>query len=400
MDAKGNRDNRIAIIAGSVMLMSTMIISSVLADIAEVYPNESVDSIQMVLTLPSLMGMLFAFIAGPLSIKFAQKNLLMGGMFLGLAGGVLGFFFGEKSLLILYVSSLLLGINQGLNGALTKSLVSELFVGQERNDMMGYQASASTGGSMAITFLGAILAGIAWNHSYLVLMLFIPALYIVQRYLTYVAPLPVQKDEKAGVKDRLNSAAYFTAAITFFTYLFLFTYQLNIAMFIKSTGLGDATVSGYVNTIFPVTGMLTGFVFGKFRKVLGYKTIQFGVLLLAAGFMGIKVFGTLPAAFFASFCTGVAQAFVISSCMLATSEHSPASLRATAISLAMGMLNLGMFCSPLVVNRIANLFGASEVAFKFMISAVGLIVLAVVYTALCPVFYKKRNTTEEIQIKA
>lgn len=395
MDVKEKRANRIAIVAGSVMLMSSLIISSVLADIAEVYPNASVDSVQMVLTIPSLMGMLFAFIAGPLSIKFAQKNLLLGGMFLGLIGGVIAFFFGAKSLTILYISSLLIGINQGMNGALTKSLVSEFFDGQERNDMMGYQASSSTGGSMVITFFAAILAGIAWNYSYLILLLFIPALILVNKNLTYVAPTPLQKDDRTGTKDRLNGAVYFTAAIIFFTYLFLYTYQLNIAMFIKSTGLGNATVSGYVNTVFPITGMLTGFVFGKFRKVLGYKTIQLGLLVLAAGFMALNIFGTLPAAFFASFCTGVAQAFLISSCMLATSEYAPASLRATGISLAMGMLNLGMFCSPLVINRIFNAFGASEVAFKFMISAVGLILLAVAYTVLSPVFYKKKKENTE-----
>lgn len=391
MDAREKRANRIAIVSGSVMLMSSLIISSILADIAETYPNASVDSIQMVLTIPSLMGMLFAFIAGPLSIKFAQKNLLLGGMFLGLVGGVIAFFFGTKSLMVLYISSLLIGINQGMNGALTKSLVSEFFVGQERNDMMGYQASSSTGGSMVITFLAAILAGIAWNYSYLVLLLFIPAFILVQRNLTRVAPTPVQKDEKTGAKDKLNSAVYFTAAVIFLTYLFSYTYQLNIAMFIKSTGLGNATVSGYVNTLFPITGMLTGFVFGKFRKVLGYKTIQLGLLVLAAGFIGLNVFGTLPAAFFASFCTGVAQAFLISSCMLAVSEHAPASLRATGISVAMGMLNLGMFCSPLVINRIYNGFGTNEVSFKFMIAAVGLIILAVAYTILSPVFYKNKN---------
>lgn len=391
MDVKGKRANRIAIIAGSVMLMSSLIISSVLADIAEVYPNASIDSIQMVLTIPSLVGMVFAFIAGPLTIKFAQKNLLMGGMFLGLAGGLLAFFFGANGLIFLYISSLLIGINQGMNGALTKSLVSEFFVDQERNDMMGYQASSSTGGSMVITFCAAILAGIAWNYSYLILLLFIPALFVVQKNLTYVAPAPVQKDEKTGAKDKLNSAVLFTTAILFFTYLFLYTYQLNISLFIKSAGLGDATVSGYVNTIFPVTGMLTGFVFGKFRKKLGYKTIQFGLLVLAAGFMALNIFGTLPAAFFASFSTGVAQAFIIPSCMLAVSEHAPASLRPTGISLAMGMLNLGMFCSPLLINRIVGLFGASEVSFKFMIASVGLIVLAVAYTILSPVFYKKRN---------
>lgn len=36
MDVKEKRANRIAIVSGSVMLMSSLIISSVLADIAEV----------------------------------------------------------------------------------------------------------------------------------------------------------------------------------------------------------------------------------------------------------------------------------------------------------------------------------------------------------------------------
>lgn len=105
--------------------------------------------------------MLFASVAGPLSIKFAQKSPLLEGMSLGLAGGVIAFFFGAKSLTILHISSLLTGVNQGMNGVLTRSLASGFLNGQERNDMTSYQASSSTRDSIVITFSAAILAGVA-----------------------------------------------------------------------------------------------------------------------------------------------------------------------------------------------------------------------------------------------
>lgn len=45
MDIKEKRVNRIAIVSDPAMLMSSLIISSILTDIAEAYPNAGVDSV-------------------------------------------------------------------------------------------------------------------------------------------------------------------------------------------------------------------------------------------------------------------------------------------------------------------------------------------------------------------
>ncbi len=397
MTAKEKNANRIAIIAGSIMLMSSMVISAILANIKQNFSNTSVDTVQMVLTIPSLVGMLFAFLGGPLSMKFAKKNLLLGGMFLGLLGGVLAFFFGPRSLAVLLVSSAFIGINQGMNGSLTKALVSDFFVDQERDDMMGFQASASTGGAIIVTFCAGLLSGIGWQWSYAILLLFIPALILVQKDLTFVPPEPVTKSAGGKGGARLNSAVFFPCITIFFSYLFLYTYQLNVSLYIQTSGMGTSVTVGYANTIFPVAGMLTGLVFGKLRKRLGNNTMQVGIVLTALGFLAIRFIGTLPAVFFASFCCGVAQAFIIPSAVLTVSLYAPAAIRATGISIAMGLLNFGMFCSPIVMNRIAAAIGGNPVqiiANKYLAAAVGLIALAIVYTVLSPVFYKKEKLAD------
>jgi MFS family permease len=175
------------------------------------------------------------------------------------------------------------------------------------------------------------------------------------------------------------------------TYIMLFAYQANVSMYIKSSGLGNVTTAGYANTIFVFAGMLTGLVFGKFRAKLGFKTMQVGIGAVALGFFGIRFFGTLPAVFFSSFCTGIGQAFVIPSAILAVSAYTSESVRATGISITMGLLNFGMFISPSILNPIANILAGGDLRFKYMIAGICLLVLIVVHTALAPVFYKNKD---------
>jgi MFS family permease len=380
------------------MNMSSMVISAILANIKEAFPQESVGAVQMVLTIPSLVGMLFAFIAGPLSMKIAKKSLILAGLFLGLVGGAFGFFFGPKSLLILFISSAFIGVNQGMNGSVTKAVVSDLFADRERDDMMGWQQAAATGGTIVLTFCAGLLSGISWRWSYFVLILFILMIVLVQKNLTFVAPDSAEKSPEAGNGGKLNGACVFVAVASFFSFLFLYSYQLNVSLYIQTSGLGNSVVAGYANTIFPLAGMLTAFLYGKIKQKLGNKIMQVGMITLAIGFLGIKFVGTLPAVFFASFCTGVAQAFIIPSAVLVVSRYAPPSVRATGISLTMGLLNLGMFVSPFIINNIAAAMGGDAVSIissKYLISAIGMIILALVYTVFSPVFYKKREQGNE-----
>ncbi len=389
MDAREKRGNKIGVVAGSLMLMCSLTISALLGEMTAVYPNVSIDKIQLVLTIPNLIGMLFAFAAGPLTAKFAKKNLLLAGMILGLAGGCIAYFFGSVSLNFLYISSAFIGINQGMNGALTKAIIPDFLDGQERDNMMGYQASSSTAGSVILTFVAGILAGIYWQNSYLVFLGFVPAIIIVAKYITLIPP--AQKSVKVGPKEKLNGAVLFTAGTIFLTFMFLFTYQANISLFIKSSGLGDVTTAGYANTTFVVAAMLTGIVFGKFRSKLKFKTMQVGIGLCALGFLSIQIFGNLPSAFFAAFCTGTAQGFVIPSAMLAICDYTTSQSRSNGIAITMGVLNFGMFISPIIMNPIANALVAGDLGSKFMIAGIGLIVVLVGHTLLSPMFYKKEN---------
>ncbi|WP_326975465.1 MFS transporter [Caproicibacter sp. BJN0012] len=399
MTAKEKNANRIAIIAGSFMNMSSMVISAVLANIKAVFPQESVGTVQMVLTIPSLVGMLFAFIAGPMSVKIAKKHLILAGLFLGLVGGALGFFFGPKSLIVLFISSAFIGVNQGMNGSVTKAVVSDLFSAQERDDMMGWQQAAATGGTIILTLCAGLLSGISWQWSYFIMILFIPMIFLVQKNLTPIAPDSAEKGSKAGEGGKLNGVCAFVAITSFFCFLFLYSYQLNVSLYIQTSKLGTSVTVGYVNTVFPLAGMLTAFVYGKIKQRLGDKIMQTGMIMLALGFLGIKFVGTLPAVFFASFCTGIAQALIIPSAVLIVSQYAPPSVRATGISLTMGLLNLGMFVSPFLINNIAAAMGGDQVqviASKYLISAIGMIVLAVIYTVLGRVLFQKRNNEKVV----
>src|SRR5690554_5250192 len=109
----------VAIISISTVIMASMTISAILADLIEYYRGYSESSIQMVLTIPPLVGVIFAIAAGPASNKIASKTIVLFGLICGFTGGLVAFLFGGLSIYFLYFSSVLIGINQGISSTMS-----------------------------------------------------------------------------------------------------------------------------------------------------------------------------------------------------------------------------------------------------------------------------------------
>src|SRR5665647_709347 len=109
----------------STLCMISLTASAILADIQAYYVGVDVSLIQMVLTLPALLGLIFAFAAGPLSMRIPKKNIVIFGLICGLMGGMVGLFLGSISIWVLLFGSVLVGVAQGINSTMTMALIAD-----------------------------------------------------------------------------------------------------------------------------------------------------------------------------------------------------------------------------------------------------------------------------------
>ena len=378
------RKIKVAILSMSSLLMISMTASAVLADIQRYFVGVDPSLISMVLTIPSLMGLVFAFASGPLSLHLPKKSLVIFGLVCGLTGGMVALLFGSLSIYVLLGCSLLLGVAQGMNSTMSMALIADYFVAEESGALMGLQSAFVNGGSMVLLFSSGMLAGVSWQLSYLVYLVFIPVIVIVMKNLPNDHPQTADQERPAEKSAKLNARVYFTALIMFLFGVFLFVFQTNVAMYVAAKGFGDASTSGLINTSMSAAGMLTGVLFGRMQRVLRQLIIPVSLVVGSLGMLSIFVIGNLPALFIGAMCCGFCLATINPAGTFVAANAVHASISSLAIAVVTASCSVGIFVSPLLSNAVANAAGGN-LAVKFLWATLGLFgtaVLAVIGNAI------------------
>ena len=100
---------KVAILAIASLVMISLTASAILAEIQMHFEYIDGTFITLVLTIPPLLGVVFAFVSGPLSMKFSKKSIVIFGLTSGLIGGMLSFLLGPTNFKMLLFSSVLIG---------------------------------------------------------------------------------------------------------------------------------------------------------------------------------------------------------------------------------------------------------------------------------------------------
>ncbi|WP_373484172.1 MFS transporter [Acetobacterium sp.] len=382
---------KLAILSIASLLMISMTASAILADIELHFPNVEESVIQMVLTLPALFGVIFAFVAGPLSMRISKKSLVIFSLANGLTGGLMAMILGPLAMGFLLFSSVLIGVAQGINATMTLALITDYFAGEESSAMMGLQSAFLNGGSMVLLFTSGLLANFKWNHAYLVYLAFLPVLFIVIRYLPHDRPIRANSRKNPDDSGKLNANVYFIAFFIFLFGSFFFVFQTNIALLVVSKGYGDATLSGMINAAVSASGMVTGIQYGKLKRRLRTMTIPIGISVVGLGMGLIYVQGTLTSIFVAAIFIGFGIGIVMPSGIFMAANAVKNEIQATAIALVTAAVNLGMFISPLLFNMISFQAATDNLSMKFILSSIGLLILALSFIFTNQFILKKQR---------
>lgn len=365
---------KIAILSISSVLMASLMGSAIIADVSNSYPMIDTTLVQMIVTLPPLIAMIFSILSGPLSNKIAKKKIALFGLFSAFFGGGLAYFFGETTIYIMLVSSSLIGVGQGINSTISMALIADYFTDDEGSSLMGLQSAFINGGGMLILFISSLLAQFGWKSSYLVFLLFIPIILIVMKYLPNDPPIQQAQENKP--KEKMNGTVYFIGVITFLFAVFMFSFTTNVSVYVTDNELGGAATSGFANTLMSASGAIAGIAYPSIKKQLNNKLIPLGALLAGVGLLLANILESIVGVYLAGIFIGFGLSLFMPTAIFAASVAVKADVSANAIAFVNGASNVGMFLSPFIVDPIINSFNGN-VGTKFMISGIILIVLSI-----------------------
>ncbi|WP_171009323.1 MFS transporter [Sphingomonas sp. 2SG] len=365
----------VLILPSFLAIMGAIVLVPVLPQIAKDYAGTPhlPFLIQTILTVPSLMVVLFSPVAGILGDRLGRKRLLVGAMLIyavmGLCPMVLG------SIYAVLASRVLLGIVEAAVLTLATTLLGDAFSGNARNRWFGYQIGG--GALIAIPMLSASghLGQFGWRLSFLIyslplLMVFL-VLFIARERTA--AATPDWNDDDAAVTTGFPwRHMTIVGAISLFASICFFALQLQQGLALNEVGavsperIGNLTALASIGA--PVGTILFRFIAHRTSAFL----LSCGFCGAAAGLLGVA-WATTPAGTVAAIFVGLIGSNIILPTMLSwTASGLHQGNRARGIGIWQGLFAVGQFVSAIAFGWSMSVLGSAKMAFALIGAGVGL----------------------------
>ncbi|MCL2201838.1 MAG: MFS transporter [Oscillospiraceae bacterium] len=362
----------LAICIFSSMVMISAMTGSLMAYIYDSYPHLPVTTVQLIMALPSLVGIFASFAAGSLAMKFNKKHLLLFSAATNLFYFIVFALFGVSGpFWVLLAASAVAGISRGASMTLMNLAIAD-FVGPEKSStyIAVIGAVLQAGSAVVGVFggiIGAIDGGAYWNFAFYLGLLIIPSMIIFARLMPKhpEAPASRQNEEvpraaKETDNSRIPVKAFLIGILLVFYYISVSAYLLNISYYIISeNNLGSSADVGYINFTFTAIGVAVGVFYRKFEKVLGSWNMPFSYFTTAIGLGVLLFFNThIIGAYIAALLLGLGFNLTIPYNTVYFVKITPPQLVPVTVAFVSGGMNLGMFVAPMVLNSLGELFSA------------------------------------------
>ncbi|WP_311269558.1 MFS transporter [Sphingobium sp. WCS2017Hpa-17] len=313
---------------------------------------------QMVMTVPAIMLIVAAPIAGLVAARFGRRITLLVSLLLYVIGGAGVLLVDAATPLI--ALRLLLGVAGG--GLLTTSLalIGEHFEDNARETVLGYATSVSSVvAALALMFGGALVDGLGWRAPFSLYLLALPL--IVAAFIV-VKPAPSIAGEDAhgphGNGGLVRMWPYY--ALLMLLTIGMFTPAIQLPFLLEARNVTSASLQGSIISATSIVAIFSAGAFGWGRKYIGIHgfliidtlSMCIGVLLIALAPATWVIFlGCL----FIGIGAGLSEPAIASLIF----DRTPAWVHALAMGLIVSALNLGQFVNPLAMAPLRHALGLS-----------------------------------------
>ncbi|MEE4576679.1 MFS transporter [Paenibacillus polymyxa] len=371
-----------ALLSISLVLTSASAISAVIPMMLNQLPGVSSSLIESVVTIPSFSMMLFVLLSGPISSRLGKKNTVLLGLLLVVIGGILPML--TTNITWILALRLVLGAGLGMFNSLAVSLISDFFEGDERAQLVGFQSAVQGLGSSLATFVAGQLALIDWPFAFLCYAITIP----IALLFFFIIPEPERGEPTVcttgtGNKSRGVSLPVLGLGAALFLFMtFIMIVYTKTGIMIAEKSMLNAGFLGTALTLFSLSTMIAGFLFGRIYKWFRNYAPFISSLLTATGFVLLWFAQSVTMVTVAMLIIGFSFALFIPYIFTILTKIVPKGSETISISIAMVGSNLGAFASPYVIKLVGVLSGNETASFSFLVSAIVFMIAALLYLGI------------------
>jgi MFS family permease len=361
----------------SFVLLLQGVTGTTIAYIIQSYSDRvSPISVQQLMSLPAIFGLIISFIIGPIAMKINKKYLTMicalsiftYFAFFALVGSK-----GPFSLLL--ISTVFAGIAQGSAMTLMSSMIGE-FVGPAKSaTYVAVGLALMNGGGALMAILGGAIAagngGANWPYTYYLGLLIVPAMLAFGFLMPkkpdaeQAAPQPAGGPGDAAPppppagKDKLPGRDIAIGVLAIFSSVCICGFLFYISVYIVNEyKLGTSVEAGIANSIFTITGLATGFTYAIWAKLFKKLLIVVSFSLVVLSLFCMMTFTTtLLGAYLGAFLMGWGFNMMNPYIMGFILQITPPRLAPVGISFLMAGANVGMFIAIYVLTFLSGLLG-------------------------------------------
>ena len=348
--------------------------SSVLAMLWETYPEVSRTGIQMVLALPAATSVPTTLLTGFLASYMRKKTIAEIALVFLLVGGLMRAALPAPHIALLFVSSALIGIGQGLLHPLASMLVCQYWEDKsERSRVLGFKQALNYLGAAVVSLLVGFLALAQWNFAYLVYVGVVPVLAISAAKMPkggLEERLVDRRRRAEGLRKLATPALAYACLIFFAVSVFNFAFQSNIAMLVSEKGFGEVVDTAAITAMLQIASFVVGVFYGKIAKTFRNYVLLPGLALQAVGFLAVALAPGMALVFAGSALFGIGAGIQYVTTLYNTSKSVDRSVVSMALSLVLALTSLGFSVSPFVIEGAKGLlFGVGAGADMSMVVA-------------------------------
>ncbi len=387
-----------------------------MAYILNSYPNVPSSTVTLLLTLPSLVGLVVSFLIGPISMKANKKVLLIVSYSFMILSVAVYAFVGSKSITLLMAAAVLCGLCQGSCGTLQNSLIAERVEAEKRANVMAVVNALTYGGTIFYNIVGGKLAaangGENWNHAYFLGFILIPTTILFailfpnkkedapQEAPAAAAGAPTAEAPAGSLEQKQSKLpAYSVGLCLLYAISMVFQYATGLNMsnyFVNLLQLGDASLAGVVMSAGTLGVFVSGLLYRYYSKPLKNYVPVVGMLGYAIGSLLIAYIPNVTVFIVAQFLMGASTGCFTPYFVATISIRTPPKYVPIAMSLFMGFMNGFMFLAQYILDALGKIGVdpndmVAYVGNKFAVAGYGLIACTVACIILFPMYDKKHK---------
>lgn len=325
---------------------------------------------QLVMTVPALMLILAAPLAGMLAERVGRRAVLLGSLVIFVLAG--GAALVTPDALSLMASRVLLGVAGGGMLTVCVSLAGDFPEGGARERLLGFAvAGASTLAAIALVGGGAVVDQFGWRAPFALYLLGIPVLAIAWHSLDAGTPVRHLSDIHLGSEVRPLWPVYLTVVLLT---VGMFMPSIQGPFLLQAEGVTSAATYGLIAASCSVVAAMSSASFGWLvRAIRPGSLLVLIALCFGVGSIGMAMSHQLIQIGVASAVMGVAAGLVEATAATLILRRVHEHARGPAVGLLLSAIFLGQFLNPWVVDPLRHAFGIQG---AFIAIGVGFLLLA------------------------